>query len=120
MPQFNPRKPLAKNSIRVPLDLVVACGPNGVVIHPGGYRISRPTLRKEGLLKTDLQTIVRNHELIDALVKPVPRLQFLVESGGAETYAEARRQTVLSGLSWPVSVKISENATNAIFPKERF
>ena len=74
----------------------------------------------EGLLKTDLQTIVRNHELIDALVKPVPRLQFLVESGGAETYAEARRQTVLSGLSWPVSVKISENATNAIFPKERF
>ena len=120
MPEFNPRKPIEKKSIRVPLDLVVACGPKGVVIHPGGYRISLATLRKQALLKTDLQTIVRNHELIDAMVKPVPRLQFLVETGGADTYAEARRQTVLSGLSWPVSVKVSENAPSTIFPKERF
>ena len=117
---FNPRKPLVNKTVRVPLDLVVACGPNGVVIHPGGYRISRATLRKEGLLKTDLQTIVRNHELIDAHVKPIPRLQFLVETGGAETYAEARRQTVLSGLGWPVSIKVSESAGNTIFPKEQF
>ena len=59
MPKFEPRKPLVENSIQVPLDLVVACGPNGVVIHPGGYRISRATLRKEGLLRIDLKTIVR-------------------------------------------------------------
>ena len=43
-----------------------------------------------------------------------------METGGADTYAEARRQTVLSGLSWPVSVKVSENAPSTIFPKERF
>lgn len=112
--------PKMNQTISVPLDLVVACGPNGVVIHPGGYRLSRPALRKDGALRRDLETIVRNHEMIDASVRPRPRVQFLVEPGGGETYREARRQTVLDGLPWPVSIQVAGAQAASVFPKERF
>ena len=104
----------------MPLDLVVACGPDGVVIHPGGYRLSRAALGKDGALRRDLQTIVRNHEMIDAGVRPRPRVQFLVEPGGGETYTEARRRTVLDGLMWPVSIQVAGAQAPNVFPKERF
>ncbi len=114
------RLDIAHRTVYVPLRLVVACGPAGVTIHPGGYRLSRKTLAKKDLLATDLQTIVRNHALIDANVRPKPSLEFLVEPGGAETYAEARKQTVLSGLPWPVTFRVAESSIAQTFPKERF
>jgi hypothetical protein len=106
--------------IDVPLDLVVACGPGGVVVHPGGYRLTTAALKKNGLLRRDLETIVRNHELTDPSVRPRPRIQFLIEPGGGDTYAEARRQTVLTGLNWPVAIRVAENSAPRLFPKERF
>jgi hypothetical protein len=107
-------------SIEVPLDLVVACSSDGLILHPGGYRLSIASLKKERKLKSDLLTIVRNHELIDPSIRPKPRLQFLVEPGGDEAYLEARKQTVLSGLSWPVSIHPAASQAPRVFPKERF
>jgi hypothetical protein len=100
--------------------LTVACGPDGVRVHPGGYRLTFNALQKDGILKRDLETIVRNHEIIDPMIHPKPRLEFLIEPGGSETYSIARRQTVLSGLSWPVSIHVAESASARMFPKERF
>ena len=80
-------------SIRVPLNLVVACEPDGLILHPGGYRLSLASLKKDRGLKADLETIVRNHALIDPMIRPIPRLMFLVEPGGDASYLEARKQT---------------------------
>ncbi len=112
--------PKVTQTIKVPLDLVVACGPKGVVIHPGGYRLTTAALAREGALQRDLQTIVRNHELIDPGIRPVPRVQFLVEPGGSETYELARRKTILNSLDWPVSLSIASGQPSTVFPKERF
>lgn len=106
--------------IDVPLDLVVACGPEGVIIHPGGYRLSRAALVKDGELRRDLETIVHNHELIDAGVRPRPRVQFLVEPGGGDVYDLARRKTVLDGLPWPVTIQVAGAQAPSVFPTERF
>jgi hypothetical protein len=107
--------------IEAPLELVVACKPEGVVIHPGGYRLSRTALAKDGALRRDLETIVLNRAMLDPGIRPRPRLQFLVEPGGMDTYREARRRTVLNDLSWPVSVELPESqAVTGLIPKERF
>jgi hypothetical protein len=106
--------------VDVPLDLVVACGPDGLVLHPGGYQLSLAALKRERRLKRDLETIVMNYVMIDPMVHPRPRLKFLVESGGGDSYAEARRQTVLSDLDWPVTIQAAGNPDPWLFPKERF
>jgi hypothetical protein len=107
-------------TIELPLELVVACRPEGVVIHPGGYRLSLGALRKQGTLARDLETIVANHALIDPSIRPRPRVQFVIEPGGAETYQEARRQTVLAGFNWPVTLQVAGPQAPSVFPKERF
>ena len=107
-------------SVDVPLDLVIACGPDGVVLHPGGYRLTLSSLKRERGLGRDLETIVMNYAMIDPMIHPRPRLKFLVEAGGAETFAEARRQTVLSDLEWPVSIQAAGSPAPQLFPKERF
>jgi hypothetical protein len=115
-----PKPPTRVRSIEVPLDLTVACGPDSVTIHPGGYRLTASALRKPGTLQGDLELIVRNHQLIDPMVRPRPRVQFLIEPGGTDTYWQARRQTVLAGLSWPVTIKVAGTPAPQVFPKERF
>lgn len=112
--------PMRSKTIEVPLPLVVACARDGVTIHPGGYRLSPNALKKQGALSRDLEAIVRNHAIIDPSIRPKPRIEFLIEPGGTETYAEARKQTVLSGYSWPVSVQVSETSAPRVFSKERF
>lgn len=106
--------------VHIPLDLVVACGPEGLIIHPGGYRISQAALERDKRLSRDLATIVDNYRRIDPSVIPNPRLQFLIEPGGHRSYAEARRQTVLSGEEWPVSIRVAESSAPDVFGKERF
>ena len=112
--------PTRETTVDAALDLVVACGKDRVVIHPGGYRLSLAALKKPGSLTRDLETIVHNHALIDPSVRPRPRLQFLVEPGGSETYQEARKQSVLSGLNWPVTIQVAGPPAPGVFPKERF
>jgi hypothetical protein len=112
--------PVDPRSVNVPLDLTVACGPEGVVLHPGGYRLTLATLKRDKGLRRDLETIVANYAIIDPLIHPRPRITFLVEPGGGESYAEARRQTVLSDLTWPVTIQVAGNPSSGLFPKERF
>jgi hypothetical protein len=109
-----------ETTVDAPLELVVACGADGVVLHPGGYRLSLAAIRKPGELMHDLETIVHNRALIDPTVHPRPRVRFLVEPGGTETFEEARRRTVLSGKEWPVSVQVAGPSAPEVFPKERF
>ena len=112
--------PKQETKVDAPLELVVACGPDGVIIHPGGYRLSASALRKPGSLMKDLETIVHNHAMIDPSVRPIPRLQFLIERAGSETYQEARRQSILSGLPWPVTLRVAGPPALGVFTKERF
>jgi hypothetical protein len=109
----SPRQgPVDGSTIRVerPLSLVVACGPTGVTIQPGGHRLTAPYLEPaEGRLVALLRELVRRHEAREGgrvLVKPT--LTFLVEPGGQTTYAKARQQTILAGLGWPVRLRIAE------------
>jgi hypothetical protein len=105
------REPDPKEArVQVPLDLTVTCGRDGVTIHPGGYRRSLKSLKKDGTLKQDLETIVRNYQLIDQMVTPRPRIEFLIEPGGGETYQIARNQTVLAALGWPVTIRVVESS----------
>jgi hypothetical protein len=106
--------------VAIPLEIVVACGPDGVTLHPGGYQISRNALAKEGLLERHLQAIVQQRRQVDPSIRPVPSLRFLVEARGGETYMEARRQVVVSGLGWPVSLRVADTNVRDVFPKERW
>jgi hypothetical protein len=108
------RKPM---TIDVPFELVVACAPDGVVIHPGGYRISTRALKAgDGLLLKNLRTIVQTRRQVDPTIRPHPSIRFLVEPGGGESYQEARRQTMLSGLDWPVALQVSDSDILDIVP----
>jgi hypothetical protein len=113
------KKPM---TIEVPFEMVVACGPEGVVLHPGGYRLSSKALKaNDGLLLRDLKTMVQTRRQVDPTIHPRPSIRFLVEPGGIETYRDARRQTVLSGLEWPVSIQVADsNILDNLAPRESF
>jgi hypothetical protein len=95
-----------------PMELVVACGPQGVTIQPGGYRLTLPNLEpSDAKLVEMLRGLVRRHEAREpSRVLLKPRLTFLVEPGGQQTYWKARQQTVLAGLGWPVRLRVAEGS----------
>lgn len=104
-----------------PLDLDIACGPKGVTIHPGGYRLTVAVLNAEdGRLAETLRTIVRARSTAEPGARWRPGLRFLVEPGGQGTYWTARRQTLLSGLDWPVSLRVAEADAVRTFKWERW
>lgn len=106
------RKP---GSITVPFEIVVVCRRGDVLLHPGGYQITAGKLGEsasnasggEGLFQRQLRTMVRRRAQADPLIRPRPRLRFLVETGGATTFWTARRQLVLSNLDWPMTVQVA-------------
>jgi hypothetical protein len=105
--------------IDVPFELVVACGAEGVVIHPGGYRLSSKAMKtKDDLLLKNLKTIVQARRQVDPMIHPHPSVRFLVEPGGSETYWNARRQTMMSGMDWPVSLQVSDSSILDNFQRE--
>ncbi len=91
------------------LELVVSCGPKGVVIHPGAYRLSTMTLKaREANLAKALQTIVAARQLSQPDTIWNPQVRFQVEPGGQKTYWTARGQVLMEGLPWPTTVRLAD------------
>jgi hypothetical protein len=91
--------------------MVIACGPSGLTVHPGGYRISPASLDADkGMLDKVLHGIVRNRENKDPKSQWMPRLKYLIEPGGQMTYQKAREQTVTGASGWPAHLKVSEGS----------
>ena len=111
---MNPRsKDFPKIRVEVPFEITIVCGTNGLIMYPGGYRLSTKALNsKNRMLVRELDALVQQRREVDPLIIPRPRLKFLIERGGVQTYEDARRETVLSGLNWPVSIQVGE--TNLI------
>lgn len=104
--------PAFRNVPEPVLDLVVVCRPDGVLIHPGGYRLSASKLGEDRVVEL-LQGVVRNRQAARPDVRWRPRVKFLVEPGGSAIYQEARRQTALAGLGWPVWLEVVEGTLPA-------
>jgi hypothetical protein len=102
-------------AVTVPFEIVVVCRRDEVLLHPGGYRITAKALREgaakgdkaESLLQRELRTMVRRRAQVDPLIRPKPRLKFLVETGGGTTFWTARRQLTFSNLDWPMTVQVA-------------
>jgi hypothetical protein len=102
-------------AIDVPFEIVVVCRRDDLLLHPGGYRITAQSLqagagkgdRSETLLQRELRTMVRRRAQVDPLIRPKPRLKFLVEAGGGTTFWTARRQLTFSNLDWPMTVQVA-------------
>jgi hypothetical protein len=100
---------------------VVACGPKGVTIHPGGYKIPEATVKKdEDRLVQALRAVLSSRRRAEPGSSPVPSLRFLVEPGGYGLYWTARGQVELAGMGWPISWQASEPRTFTIFGSERW
>jgi hypothetical protein len=102
-------------AIDVPFEIVVVCRRDDLLLHPGGYRITTQALRAnsgkgtktEALLQRELRTMVRRRAQVDPMIRPKPRLKFLVETGGSNTFWTARQQLIFSNLDWPMSVQVT-------------
>jgi hypothetical protein len=91
-----------------PFDLVLACGPKGVAVHPGDYRVTKATMKaKDDLLVAQIRAIVRRREQADPEHAIHPSLRYVIEPGGRETYAMARTQVALTGLGWPSTTQVT-------------
>jgi hypothetical protein len=89
---------------------VVVCGSQGVLVHPGAYRLSIDALEKSPTqINTLLKSIVARQQARRPDVRYRPEVRFLVEGGGQAAYDRARRQLMFSELSgWPVALQIVE------------
>lgn len=118
-----PMSPFSQEPNRTPervLQLVIECTSKGVVIQPGGFRVSTQNLRAgDGYLVAQLQQIVQRRRSAEPDVFWLPRLRFLVEPGGGSTYWEARKQTALAGTGWPVSLQVAEADKLRLLEQER-
>jgi hypothetical protein len=96
-------------------DLILTCGPSGVTVQPGGYRVSLGALESGDLLVRRLRAIVAGQERAGAEGTLRPRLRFVVEPGGARAYGLARRRTTFADLDWPASLRVNETAVPSPF-----
>ena len=98
------------NTIEVPFEIVVVCRPDGAVIHPGDYLLTSKSLetgKKESIVVRELLAVAQQRAESDPTIRPKPRVKFLVENGGSETFWAARKQILFSGLGWPMSLQVA-------------
>jgi hypothetical protein len=98
------------NTIEVPFEIVVVCRPDGAVIHPGDYLLTSKSLetgKKESIVVRELLAVAQRRAESDPTIRPKPRVKFLVENGGSETFWAARKQILFSGLGWPMSLQVA-------------
>jgi hypothetical protein len=105
----------------VPFEIVVACGADGLVVHPGGYRITARSLkeeRKDNLLIRQLEAVALQRAETDPSIRPKPRVKFLVEDDGGSTFWEARRQVLFAGLNWPMTLQVAGTQNPRLYDKD--
>jgi hypothetical protein len=91
------------------LELDILCMSTGVVIHPGEHRLDAASLdTADNRLIAILRSIVAAREAAHPEQDWKPRIKFVVQPGGESTYWKARKQTILSGLGWPVGLQVTE------------
>jgi hypothetical protein len=119
-----PPKPiLTMGSIEVPYEIVVVCRQRDLLLHPGGYRVTTQAMKeqgggKDGLLAREIRALVRQRAQVDPMIHPRPKITFLVESNGSETFWTARRQLLFSLPEWPMSLHVAESQSVHVFKKE--
>jgi hypothetical protein len=109
--------------IEAPFEVVIACQRDGIEILPGGNRITRKTIEADGpqgreLLSRHLRYLERKRALVDPMIRPIPRVKFVVEPGGDETFLAVRRKLLFSGLDWPMTIQMVEGQRSRFFSKE--
>jgi hypothetical protein len=97
------------------IDLSLECGPGGLTIQPGGYRLSLQALESGELLLGRLQTLARRWQTGQDGTVRMPRLRFLVRPGGEQAFWLARRHTTFAGLDWPATLQMTEAAAPRVF-----
>ncbi len=113
--QTNPNAPPPPMPIERPgsfidrtFEVVVVCNPQGVILQPGTYRITAEALKdREGLFKKEVVALVKARRLADPTTQVEPRIRFLIQPRGYETYRLARSQFFLSGLTWPTITELA-------------
>ncbi len=108
-------------SIDVPFEIVVVCRPDGAVIHPGGYMLTGKSLtagKKDSVMVRELLAVAQRRAESDPTIRPQPRVKFLVENGGSETFWAARKQILFSGLGWPMSLQVAGAQDPHVLGKE--
>jgi hypothetical protein len=124
LPQPDRNEPLR---IDAAFEVVIDCERDGIEILPGGNRITLKTIREEPvgdgaqgqrLLTRHLRFLERKRAIVDPMIRPVPRVKFIVEPGGDETYLAVRRQLLFSGLDWPMTVQLIEGQGSRFFSRE--
>ncbi len=117
-------KPVPRpGSIEIPYEIVVVCRRNDVLLHPGGYRLTTRALEhqgpsKDGLLAREIVAMVRKRAIVDPLIRPKPKIKFLVETDGADTFWTARRQLLFSLPDWPMSLQVSGPQGSHVITRE--
>ena len=104
-----------------PIELVVACGPKGAVVHPGGYKLTTEAVEKdpESLVEL-LDAVLEGQRRLSPSIAAIPSVRFLVERGGRDLFWKAKAQVELSGRNWPTSWVAGEPRTFALFGSERW
>ena len=105
----NPEAVANQGLIVRPFEITLTCGERGMIVHPGGLRLTRATLATADTRWLDhLQNLVRVSQLVeDPEVILRPELTILVQADGHETYQLIRGKVALSGLAWPVTLRVA-------------
>ncbi len=62
---------------------------------------------QRGPAARELTAIVRRRAQVDPLIRPKPRIKFLVETGGGTTFWTAQQQLIFSNLDWPMTMQVA-------------
>jgi hypothetical protein len=73
---------------------------------------------QDGLLAREIRALVRQRAQVDPMIRPKPKITFLIESNGSETFWTARRQLLFSLPEWPMSLQVAESQSVHVFNKE--
>lgn len=90
-------------------DIRVVCEADGVVVQPGGYRLTKAGVESGELLLPRVRDLARRGAWAADGTPLVPRLRFVVAAGGEAMFWEARRQTTFAGLEWPATLQVAES-----------